>query len=165
MTHSILPIAEEHIPSFHAAVDTVARERSYLAFLEAPPLDDTKIFVGKNIANGVPQFVALYDGRVIGWSDVLPNTSRPIFRHSGALGIGLLPEYRGRGIGQTLMQRVIDAAFLIGLKRIDLTVREGNIVAIALYKKFGFEVEGLHRNAVCIDGRCENTLSMALLAE
>ena len=31
----IVPIAEAHIESFHRTLDVVARERRYLAFLEA----------------------------------------------------------------------------------------------------------------------------------
>ena len=72
--------------------------------------------------------------------------------HCGILGAGLLPEFRGIGIGRQLLRRTIDAAFAFGLTRIELTVREGNINAIALYRSLGFETEGLHRDAVCIEG-------------
>ena len=74
-----------------------------------------------------------------------------------------MPEFRGQGIGRRLMQRTIDAAFAFGLTRIKLTVREANVNAIALHKSLGFDIEGLHRNAVCIDGQYENLYSMALL--
>ena len=74
-----------------------------------------------------------------------------------------MPKFRGQGIGRQLMQRAIDAAFAFGLTRIELTVREDNVNAIALYKSLGFDIEGLHRNAVCIDGQYENLYSMALL--
>ena len=37
MTFRVMPIAEEHIPGVRAALDSVARELRYLAFLEAPP--------------------------------------------------------------------------------------------------------------------------------
>jgi hypothetical protein len=66
-------------------------------------------------------------------------------------------------IGRPIIRRTIDAAFAFGLTRIELTVRQGNANAIALYKSLGFEIEGLHRNAVCIDGQFENLHSMALL--
>ena len=100
---------------------------------------------------------------VVGWCDVLPNRFRVIYCHCGTLGVGLLPGFRGKGIGRQLMRRTIDAAFAFGLTRIELTVRQGNANAIALYKSLGFEIEGLHRNAVCIDGQYENLHSMALL--
>ena len=163
MIDQIVPIAEEHIPGFRAAVDVVARERKYLAFLEAPPLEDVTRFVRDNIEHGSPQFVVLSAGTVVGWCDVIPNRTRVIYSHCGSLGIGLLPEFRGKGIGRQLMQRAIEAAFAFGLTRIELTVRERNANAIALYNSLGFEVEGLHRNAVCIGGQYENLYSMALL--
>jgi ribosomal protein S18 acetylase RimI-like enzyme len=159
--YQIVPIAEEHISGFRIAVDVVAREKKYLAFLEAPPLEEVTRFVLGNIERGYPQFVVLSDSTVAGWCDVIPNRTRVIYSHCGTLGIGLLPDFRGRGIGRQLMQQTIDAAF--GLTRIELTVREGNVNAIALYKSLGFETEGLHRNAVCIEGRYENLYSMALL--
>jgi ribosomal protein S18 acetylase RimI-like enzyme len=161
--HRVVPIAEEHIPGFRAAVDTVARERKYLAFLEAPPLAEVARFVRANIEHEYPQFVVLSADTVVGWCDVIPNRSRVIYSHCGTLGIGLLPEFRGKGIGRRLMRRTIDAAFAFGLTRIELTVRENNTNAIALYKSLGFETEGLHRNAVSIGGRHENLYSMALL--
>ena len=163
MIDQIVPIAEEHIPGFRAAVDVVARETKYLAFLEAPPLEDVTRFVRDNMERGYPQFVVLSAGTVVGWCDVIPNRTRVIYSHCGSLGIGLLPEFRGKGIGRQLMQRGIDAAFAFGLTRIELTVRERNANAIALYNSLGFEVEGLHRNAVCIGGQYENLYSMALL--
>jgi ribosomal protein S18 acetylase RimI-like enzyme len=163
MTYQIVPIAEEHIPSFRAGVDVVARERKYLAFLEAPPLEDVTRFVLENIEHGYPQFVVLSPDTVVGWCDVIPNRTRVIYSHCGTLGVGLLPEFRGKGIGRKLMRRTIDAAFAFGLTRIELTVRESNVNAIALYKSLGFEIEGLHRNAVCIEGQYENLYSMALL--
>jgi ribosomal protein S18 acetylase RimI-like enzyme len=145
MTYQIVPISEEHIPSFRAAVDVVARERKYLAFLEAPPLENVTRFVLHNIERGYPQFVVLSADTVAGWCDVIPKLTRVIYSHCGTLGVGLLPEFRSKGIGRQLMQRTIDAAFAFGLTRIELTVRERNPNAIALYRSLGFEIEGLHR--------------------
>ena len=56
---AIVPMAETHIESFHRALDTVARERKYLAFLEAPPLPRTRDFVLGMIEKRNPQFVAV----------------------------------------------------------------------------------------------------------
>jgi hypothetical protein len=72
MSFTIVPIAEEHIESFRAAVDRVAREHRYLALLEAPPLEAVRKFVQGNIQNGNPQYVALVEGTVVGWCDVIP---------------------------------------------------------------------------------------------
>ena len=39
-----VPTAEFHIPGLHAALDEVAKERRYLAFLGAPPFAATREF-------------------------------------------------------------------------------------------------------------------------
>ena len=158
----IIPIAEEHIQGFWSAVDSVAREHEYLAFLEGPPINTTRDFVLGNIEGNWPHFIAVCDDRIIGWCDI-SSLDRPVFAHIGSLGIGILAPYRGQGIGKQLVQAAIQKAEQKGLTRIELTVREKNKAAIALYEQFGFEIEGIHKNAVCIDGKYENHIFMALL--
>jgi len=158
----ICPMTPAHIESFHRTLDMVARERRYLAFLQAPPLESTRAFVLALIKRGCPQYVAVAAGEVVGWCDVTPK-DQPIYAHTGVLGIGLLPPYRGRGIGTKLMTTALAAAQAAGLHRVELTVRGTNRAAIVLYRKMGFEVEGCFRDAVEIDGVYENVLAMARL--
>jgi RimJ/RimL family protein N-acetyltransferase len=163
MEFQILPIAEEHIEGFRSVLDSVARERRYLAFLEAPSLDESRAFVRRNIKKGYPQCVALIEDKVVGWCDVLP-IDRPTMAHGGVLGVGVLLEHRGKGVGTALVRAAIDMAKAAGLTRIELTVRERNERAITLYERLGFVREGLKRKAVRIDGEYENLVSMGLLA-
>ncbi|MHC2622962.1 ribosomal protein S18 acetylase RimI-like enzyme [Bradyrhizobium huanghuaihaiense] len=158
----IIAISEAQIESFHRALDTVARERRYLAFLEAPPLEATRSFVLDMIAQGNPQFVALSGGDVVGWCDVRRHP-RSIYAHGGVLGMGILQPFRGQGLGTRLITTTLAAAQGAGMTRVELSVRENNLSAIALYKRAGFAVEGLSRNAVRIDGVYENIIQMALL--
>jgi ribosomal protein S18 acetylase RimI-like enzyme len=161
-TIEIVPITQGHIDGFHRTLDIVARERRYLSFLEAPPLEATRAFITDIIEQGYPQFVALSGGEVIGWCDVTPKP-RPIYAHNGVLGMGLLPQFRGRGIGKRLIAQALGAAKDFGLQRVELTVRENNVNAIALYKKVGFEIEGVQREAILVDGVHENLILMGLL--
>jgi RimJ/RimL family protein N-acetyltransferase len=176
-TVEIGPITEADIESFHKTLDVVARERRYLAFLEAPALESTRAFILNNIAHGYPQFVATVAGEVsaaevlgrevlgrevVGWCDVTPK-SRPIYAHCGVLGMGLLPRFRGQGLGTRLITRTLHAARAFGLTRVELTVRQDNANAIALYEKVGFVTEGLQRNAALVDGEYENIVEMAIL--
>ena len=62
-----------------------------------------------------------------------------------------------------LMLATLGQAREMGLTRVELTVRERNTNATALYENLGFRHEGLRRNAVRIDGVYENLLAMALL--
>jgi ribosomal protein S18 acetylase RimI-like enzyme len=160
--YKIMPITAQYIESFREAVGNVARERKYLAFLDAPSLEMAHEFVMENLKDNWPHFVAVIEGRVVGWCDIT-SLHRPVFSHSGSLGVGVLASFRGQGIGEALMRAAIEKARHRGLTRIELTVREHNKPAIALYEKLGFTVEGLHRNAVRIDDEYENHISMALL--
>ena len=162
MRYSVVPIEERHIAEFHQALDLVAREKKYLAFLEAPPMERTREFVLGNIKGRNPQFVVEVEGRVVGWCDVIRNSGQSR-QHSGVLGVALLPEYRGHRIGRELMRRTIEEAWSEGFTRIELTVRESNANAIALYRSLGFETEGIRRNGSRIEGEYENLVAMSLL--
>jgi ribosomal protein S18 acetylase RimI-like enzyme len=160
----VVPIAEEHIEGFRAVLDSVARERRYLAFLEAPSLEESRRFVRRNIREGYPQYVALVAEKVVGWCDILP-IDRPTRAHTGVLGIGVLAEFRGRGIGTALIREALKKARTGGLTRIELSVRERNGRVVALYEGFGFVHEGVQRNAIRMDGEYENLICMALLLD
>ena len=162
MPVDIVPIEENHIDGFHRTLDIVARERRYLAFLEAPPIETTRAFVRDNIKRGYPQLVAISAGEVIGWCDVTAKP-RPIYGHGGVLGMGLLPQFRRRGIGTDLIRRSLIAAKAFGFHRVELMVRERNTDALELYKKVGFKIEGVQRDAVQVDGVYENLILMAVL--
>lgn len=162
MTFSVVPIAEDHIDGFRAAVDSVARERRYLALLEAPPPEESRKFVEQNIRKAYPHYVALAAGQVVGWCDALPYW-QPTRAHSAVLGLGVLAAFRSRGIGTALLRATLERARAIGLTRIELTVRENNQRVVALYERFGFVREGIQRNALRVDGKYETLLSMALI--
>ena len=52
-------------------------------------------------------------------------------------------DWQGKGVGTALMEAVPDLADnWLGLTRIELSVYTDNAAGAALYKKFGFEVEG-----------------------
>ncbi len=162
MKVDIVPIAEQYIEGFWHALDTVAREHKYLAFLQAPPFAVTREWVLTQIRGNWPQVVAVHEGKVIGWCDIT-GLDRPVFAHRGVLGIGLLAPYRGKGIGKALMQKALELAQAQGLTRIELTVRKSNQPALSLYKSLGFQQEGIHKHALLFEGQYEDLISMALL--
>ena len=162
MSLEIRQIREEDTDSFHAAVDIVARERKYLALLQAPTIENVRTFVRRNIERGYPQIVAVTNGTVVGWCNV-PPASREVMAHVGDLFMGLRPEWRGKGIGQNLLFEALSAADAFGYLRIELGVFASNTNAAALYRKAGFIEEGIKRKAVLIDGVFHNEIIMARL--
>lgn len=56
--------------------------------------------------------------------------------------IAVLPEYRNKGIGGMLIRKMIEICKCSEITAMTLEVRESNVPAIKLYKKFGFITEG-----------------------
>jgi RimJ/RimL family protein N-acetyltransferase len=162
MTFKIVPLQESHFTGLREALDVVSREKRYLAFTQAPPLEQCIAFYKSILLNGHCQYIAELDGAVVGWCDVLPVRGE-VRTHIGVLGIGLIPSARHQGLGRMLMQSAIDKAWDIGLTRIELGVRIDNLNAIALYERLGFQTEGIHRRGNLVDGEYFDTCSMALL--
>ncbi len=158
----IVPIAKEHVAGFRECIDAVSRERRYLAFLEARPLPVIRKFVLDNIRAGNPAFVAVKDGRVVGWCDIC-RMDRPVYLHVGVLGMGILKEFRGQGLGRRLILAALQRAREVGIERVELTVYVSNKRAIRLYESVGFICEGVKRKGRKLDDVYENVLMMAKL--
>ena len=55
------------------------------------------------------------------------------------------PDYRGRGIGELMLNTLVGIAYEIGARRVTLECRVSNTLAQNLYHKYGFVVEGRRR--------------------
>lgn len=85
-------------------------------------------------------FTVIVDGKIAGTGQVSFNT-RIKTRHKAGIGIALLKEYWGLGIGSGIFTEIIKSAqSRDGVELLELNVIEGNERAIALYRKFGFEI-------------------------
>lgn len=160
----VVPITAALAGSFRACLDTVAREKRFLAQAEAPPLERVQQFVADGLEKDAVQFVTLDGERVVGWADIFPDWAHAL-AHRGHVGMGVHPDYRGRGLGNRLLSACLAKAMAQGLTRIELEVRADNAHAIHLYRKLGFTEEGRLRHGMRIDGTYFDTLLMARLAD
>jgi putative acetyltransferase len=104
--------------------------------------------------------VAVLDGMIVGSARLQRRTGR--CSHVGDVGVGAHDDFHRRGIGSALAAAVVEAADRwLAIKRLQLTVYGDNAPAIALYRKFGFEVEGTFRAFAFRDGAYVDALAMA----
>lgn len=59
------------------------------------------------------------------------------------LGMALLPEYRGQGLGTALMKELFKGMKARGIEKVSLSVAPENEPAIRLYERFGFQEVGM----------------------
>jgi RimJ/RimL family protein N-acetyltransferase len=107
--------------------------------------------------------LALIDSEIISIATI-NSSQKERTKHVGTLGIVISKKYTGLGLGKVLMNDLIEWGKQNGVtKKISLVTNETNTVAIELYKKLGFEVEGLLKKDNFINGNFNNTIIMGLL--
>lgn len=91
------------------------------------------------------------DGKIIANAHFEALTRR--LSHRGGIGITVVKEAWGRGIGSALMERLIAHARENGIEIMELQVRCDNLRAIRLYEKFGFVKIGHYPGYLKVDGK------------
>jgi len=133
---------------------TVAEERDRIA--AEPPVDVEKYAARLDLDR---TFVAVARGEIIGRIFVIESGWG-----FGEIGMFVAAKWRGRGVGTALVATVIDWAKAHGLHKLTLSVFPQNDAAIALYRKFGFQQEGLHPNHMRrANGELWDLLDMGLM--
>ncbi len=113
---------------------------------------------------GLYSLVACADGEVVGNLGLETSPNRPRMRHVGSIGMAVRDDWQGKGVGTALMEAALDLADnWLNLMRIELRVYVDNSSAVALYEKFGFEIEGTHRRLAFRNGEYVDAYSMARL--
>jgi RimJ/RimL family protein N-acetyltransferase len=104
--------------------------------------------------------VAVVDDRIVGYSRC-EGSSLKRFAHKVEFGVCILREFWGYGIGSNFLKESISWADFSGIHKITLNVLETNASAIKLYRKLGFEIEGILKNdKILSDGNFYNTIMM-----
>jgi len=115
---------------------------------------------------GLYSLVACVGDEVVGEISLHTSPTRWRMRHVGGIGMAVRDDWQGKGVGTALMEAVLDLADnWLNLTRIELHVYVDNAPAIALYEKFGFEVEGTHRHFAFRNGEYVDAYSMARLRD
>lgn len=124
------------------------------AFIESTLSKENALFI-----------VAVVNGKVVG-NLSFSGGPRPRTAHVGEFGVSVLKEYWGYGIGEELIKYLINWSKSTGLiRKINLKARTDNKRGINLYKKLGFEEEGIVKRDFLINGEFYDSLEMGLLID
>lgn len=85
-------------------------------------------------------FAAASGGTIVGYAGMTVMAGE-----GHIMNIAVHPEYRRKGIGQLLLERLIRHAWEMNIPALTLEVGVTNVTAIELYKKNGFQIYGLRK--------------------
>lgn len=80
-------------------------------------------------------------GKIVGYCGLLQS-----FDEADITNVAVAPEYQNRGVGQRMLQELMNRGRARGIGRYTLEVRVSNASAIHLYQKLGFEPVGIRKN-------------------
>ena len=88
------------------------------------------------------EILAVVDGKVVGMAGIEAVGTKYKVRHRAELGISILREYWGLGLGKALTKACIQCARDAGYVQLELNVVADNKRAISVYRDLGFEEFG-----------------------
>jgi L-amino acid N-acyltransferase YncA len=104
------------------------------------------------------RFVAKSDNKVIGWVALSPTSTRKCYKGVCELSIYIDDDYRGKGIGNLLMQAVVQSSEANGVWCLYSSTFPQNKASIALQKKFGFREIGYREKIAQHNGVWRDTV-------
>ncbi len=92
-------------------------------------------------------------GRVAGWASLSSYRSRPCYAGIAEFSIYLGREHRGQGLGQPLLQALIERAAALGFNKLIARIFIFNAASRALSRRCGFREVGVYQRHGQLDGR------------
>ena len=167
-TDASLHVRRARVADAEAFARTLSQPEVYPHVLQLPyaDADQWRARLTETCAPGRADviLVAEAQGEMVGCAGLHPGGQSPRRRHAMMLGIHVDAAWQGRGVGSLLMRSVCELADRwLGLLRLELSVYTDNHRAQALYRRFGFVDEGVHRAYALRDGEYVDALAMARL--
>jgi RimJ/RimL family protein N-acetyltransferase len=142
-------------------LDAVVAERIHSAIERAWTPTEQRTYLASLSAREAFHVAITAFGDVVGYQSL--DLYAPILSsmaHVGQLGTFLLPEWRRRGVGQSLFSATRRFAASTDYRKLVIQVRASNVPAQAFYKRLGFVECGRLRAQVMINGREEDEIVM-----
>lgn len=156
------PLTDDDVePLWRGKLDPVTWARTSDGPLLPTPLATTRAAFAEPRAAGDALFAVDAGGVLVGQALLfgVDHLSR-----SAELGLWLLEEHRGRGLGRDALRVLAAYAFRSrNLRRLSLRTLASNAPALAVYRALGFVEEGRQREAAWVEGAYDDLVLMSLL--
>jgi phosphinothricin acetyltransferase len=159
----IRPVTEADLPAITAIYEQAVRHGTATFELVPPDLAEMTRRYKTLTDAGFPYFVALLDGRVVGYAYAGPYRPRPAYRFTVENSVYLDPSIHRRGIGLQLLQRLIAESEARGYRQMIAVIGDSaNAGSIGVHTRCGFKMIGTHPHVGLKFGRWLDTVMMQL---
>lgn len=88
------------------------------------------------------RLVARADDTVLGWTALIPVSNRRVYSGVAEVSLYMGTDYRGKGIGSSLLEALIDKSEKAGIWSLQAGIFPENTASLGLFKKNGFREIG-----------------------
>lgn len=99
------------------------------------------------------RFVALSDGKTVGWAALTPVSSRCVYEGVAEVSVYVGSDQRGRGVGTLLLEHLIRASEAYGLWTLQASIFPENGASVAMHKRHGFVEVGRRERIAKLGGQ------------
>lgn len=109
--------------------------------------------------------VAVEDNQIKGWCKLNRVSTRKVYAGVGEVSVYVHPQAMGQGIGQMLLQKMIQKSEEEGFWTLESKIFVENHASIQLHKKNGFREVGIRKKIAKLDGEWKDTLLLERRSE
>ena len=140
---------QEIVDIFNQAIHT----RASVGYTTEKTVDERKDWFARHTKESYPIFVAEQDHTIVGFISINPyRKGRDAFKKTGEVDCFVRNEWKGKGIGNELLQYLLPQAKKLGYRTLIAIVLDQNIASRKLLEKNDFEQWGLLPEIGEIDG-------------
>lgn len=91
------------------------------------------------------RLVAIEEGQVIGWAALTPVSGRCVYAGVAEVSVYIAPNYRGKKVGQTLLQALIDNSERHDIWTLQAGIFPENHASVKIHTNCGFRQVGIRK--------------------
>lgn len=110
-------------------------------------------------------WVAELDGEVLGWTAIMPTSTRACYSGVCETSVYVAATAQGRGVGRTLLHTQVEGADAAGIWTLQTAIFPENRASLALHRSAGYRTLGVRRRVARLDGRWRDTVMMERRSE
>ena len=160
-TLDIRPTSPADLPAITEIYEHAVRYGTATFELIPPNLAEMTRRFDVLMAGGFPYFVAVLEGRVVGYAYAGAYRPRPAYRFTVENSVYLQPAIHRRGVGLKLLQRLIAECEARGYRQMIAVIGDSaNAGSVGVHGKCGFQMIGTHPDVGFKFGRWLDTVMM-----